>query len=172
MTNPVQLEPRDLRILDLLQQDCRISNADLAGAVGMSASALWRRVRALEDTGVIERYGAVLDPEAMGLGFQAIVHVHLTRHDPDRIVEFIRAVDGQVELGRFLERRETDTERLRLGPRTLRGRVADDIEPVADQPAQNVDKKRRRGACAEAEPHARPHEFGGARGGAALGFVL
>ena len=98
MTNPVQLEPRDLRILDLLQQDCRISNADLAGAVGMSASALWRRVRALEDTGVIERYGAVLDPEAMGLGFQAIVHVHLTRHDPDRIVEFIRAVEARPEV--------------------------------------------------------------------------
>ncbi|MCB1362699.1 MAG: Lrp/AsnC family transcriptional regulator [Rhodobacteraceae bacterium] len=98
MTNPVQLEPRDLRILDLLQQDCRISNADLAGAVGMSASALWRRVRALEDASVIERYGAVLDPEAMGLGFQAIVHVHLTRHDPDRIVEFIRAVEARPEV--------------------------------------------------------------------------
>jgi DNA-binding Lrp family transcriptional regulator len=51
-------------------------------------------VKALEDAGIIERYGAVVSPKAMGLGFQAIVHVHLTRHDPERIVEFIRAVEG------------------------------------------------------------------------------
>lgn len=89
----VELDRRDLRILTLLQRDCRISNADLAAAVGMSASALWRRVRALEEAGVIERYGAVIDPAGLGLGFEAIVHLHLTRHDPDRIVEFIRAVE-------------------------------------------------------------------------------
>ncbi|MCU9836829.1 Lrp/AsnC family transcriptional regulator [Ruegeria sp. WL0004] len=89
----MHLDDRDRRILTLLQQDSRISNSDLAEAVGMSASALWRRVRALEDAGVIERYGAVVNTTEMGLTFEAIVHVHLTRHDPDRIVEFIRAID-------------------------------------------------------------------------------
>jgi len=93
-----QLDPRDLRILTLLQKDCRISNADLANAVGMSASALWRRVRSMEDAGVIERYGAVVSPTQMGLGFEAIVHVRLTRHDPDRIVEFIRAIEASTEV--------------------------------------------------------------------------
>lgn len=92
------LDDRDLRILTLLQQDCRISNADLADAVGMSASALWRRVRALEETGVIERYGAVANPQRMGLAFHAIVHVQLTRHDPDKLVEFIRAVEQRPEV--------------------------------------------------------------------------
>lgn len=87
------LDDRDRHILRLLQEDSRVSNADLAEAVGMSASALWRRVRALEDTGVIERYGAVVNAPAMGLGFQAIVHVHLTRHDPEKLAEFIRAVE-------------------------------------------------------------------------------
>lgn len=87
-----QFDERDMRILALLQQDCRVSNADLAENVGMSASALWRRVRSMEEAGVIERYGAIVSPERMGLGFEAIVHVRLTRHDPDRIVEFIRAV--------------------------------------------------------------------------------
>ncbi|MDP5217645.1 Lrp/AsnC family transcriptional regulator [Ruegeria sp. 2205SS24-7] len=87
------IDDRDRQILTLLQQDCRISNADLAEAVGMSPSALWRRVRALEETGVIDRYGAVVNPEAMGLGFEAIVHVHLTRHDPEKIIEFIRAIE-------------------------------------------------------------------------------
>lgn len=90
----MDLGDRDRRIVTLLQKDSRISNADLAVAVGMSASALWRRVRALEEGGVIERYGAVVDPAAMGLGFEAIVHVHLTRHDPDKIVEFISAVEA------------------------------------------------------------------------------
>lgn len=87
------LDDRDRRILTMLQKDSRISNADLAEAVGMSASALWRRVRSLEEAGIIERYGAVVNPTAMGLSFEAIVHVHLTRHDPEKIVEFIRAIE-------------------------------------------------------------------------------
>jgi len=90
----MKLDDRDRRILTLLQQDARMSNADLAASVAMSASALWRRVRALEEAGVIERYGAIVNPAAMGLGFQAIVHVHLTRHDPEKLVEFIRAIEG------------------------------------------------------------------------------
>lgn len=90
----MQIDDRDRKILTLLQQDARLSNADLADTVGMSASALWRRVRSLEDAGVIERYGAIVNPSAMGLGFQAIVHVHLTRHDPEKLIEFIRAVEG------------------------------------------------------------------------------
>ncbi len=89
----VVLDDRDRRILTLLQQDARTSNAELAEAVGMSASAFWRRVRALEEAGVIERYGAVVNPAAIGLGFHAIVHVHLTRHDPDKLTDFIRAVE-------------------------------------------------------------------------------
>lgn len=95
---PAELDDRDLRILTRLQEDCRISNADLAAEVGMSASALWRRVRSMEEAGVIGHYGAVVNPAQMGLGFEAIVHVHLTRHDPDRIVEFIRAVETSTEV--------------------------------------------------------------------------
>ena len=95
---PMLLDERDLRILTLLQKDCRLSNADLASEVGMSASALWRRVRSMEEAGVIERYGAVVNPTAMGLGFEAIVHVRLTRHEPDRIVEFIRAIKVSSEV--------------------------------------------------------------------------
>ena len=94
MTNHMNLDSRDLRILAMLQKDCRISNADLAREVGMSASALWRRVRAMEEAGVIERYGAVLGPARMGLTFEAIVHVRLTRHDPDKIDHFIHAVEA------------------------------------------------------------------------------
>lgn len=94
----MQIDDRDRRILALLQKDCRMANADLAAAVGMSASSLWRRVRAMEEAGVIDRYGAVVNPQAAGLEFQAILHVHLARHDPARIVEFNRAVQDRREV--------------------------------------------------------------------------
>lgn len=98
MTDPIALDDRDARILRHLQTDSRISNADLAAAVGMSASALWRRVRLLEQAGVIERYAISVDPGALGLGFQAIVHVQLVRHDRDRVAEFIAAVQQRPEV--------------------------------------------------------------------------
>ncbi len=94
----MKLDVRDRQILTLLQKDCRASNAELAETVGMSASALWRRVKQFEEDGIIERYGAVINPAAMGLAFEAIVHVHLTRHDPDKIVDFIRAVEASTEV--------------------------------------------------------------------------
>lgn len=87
------LSDADLRILAALQSDCRIPNADLAEKAGMSASACWRRVRALEEAGVIDRYAAQVNPAAVGLGFQAIVHVHLVRHERDNLTDFIRAVE-------------------------------------------------------------------------------
>jgi len=90
----LKLDERDRRILTLLQEDCRMSNADLAEAVGMSPSAFWRRVRALEDAGIIARYGAVVVPKAMGLSFEALVQVNLTRHAPEHLTEFIRAVES------------------------------------------------------------------------------
>jgi Lrp/AsnC family transcriptional regulator, leucine-responsive regulatory protein len=96
--NMVEIDERDNRILLRLQQDSRVSNADLAEDLGMSASALWRRVRALEEAGVIERYGAIVNPEKMGMQFEAIVHVHLTRHDPDKIVQFIASVEASPEV--------------------------------------------------------------------------
>ena len=69
------------RLLGILQRDGRISNQDLAEAAAMSTSACWRRVKALEDAGVIRRYAAIVDPAACGLRFHAIVHVQLARHE-------------------------------------------------------------------------------------------
>ncbi|SHJ30307.1 DNA-binding transcriptional regulator, Lrp family [Shimia gijangensis] len=94
----MQLNNRDRRILALLQQDCRISNADLAQKVGMSASACWRRVRAFEEAGIIARYGAVLNPDKVGLEFEAIVLVQLTRHDPDNLAELVRVIEMRPEV--------------------------------------------------------------------------
>jgi len=92
------MDKRDHQIIEQLQKDCRISNTDLAERVGMSASSCWRRVRALEDEGVIEHYSAAINPAKVGLTFQAIVHVQLTRHDPDKNFEFNRAINRRPEV--------------------------------------------------------------------------
>ncbi|WP_424944888.1 Lrp/AsnC family transcriptional regulator [Aliiroseovarius crassostreae] len=88
----------DWKLLSLLQRDCRISNADLAEKAGLSASSCWRRVRALEEAGLIRRYAAQLDAARAGMGFQAMVHVQLTRHDPDKLAEFIRVIETRPEV--------------------------------------------------------------------------
>ncbi|CUH64481.1 Leucine-responsive regulatory protein [Thalassovita gelatinovora] len=88
----------DQKILQLLKQDSRISNADLAEQVGLSSSSCWRRVRALEDSGAIRNYSVVLDDEKIGLGFQVLVHVQLTRHDPEQLQDFISAVGRKQEV--------------------------------------------------------------------------
>jgi len=95
MTN---LSETDLKILAELQKDSRIPNADLADRVGMSTSACWRRVRALEEAGVIEQFTVRLNPQKMELNFHALVHVQLTRHAPDKIVDFMRAVETSPEV--------------------------------------------------------------------------
>lgn len=80
------------RILRELERDGRISNADLATRVGLSASACLRRVQELERAGVITGYRAVLDREAMGKGFLAYVTVGLSRHTKQDQLAFERAM--------------------------------------------------------------------------------
>lgn len=92
------LDERDKHILTLLQADCRISNADLAEQVNMSASACWRKTRSLEETGIIAGYRADVSPQAVGLTFQALVHVQLARHNPEHLAGFISAVKTRPEV--------------------------------------------------------------------------
>lgn len=80
----MDLDEKDRAILAHLARDSRQSNAELAAKVGMSTSALWRRVRAFEEAGIIEGYGAKVNAAKTGLGFHAVVHVQLIRHDPER----------------------------------------------------------------------------------------
>lgn len=95
---PMQLDSQDRQLLRLLQQDCRLSNAELAEAAGLSASSCWRRIRTLESAGLISRYGAILSPTKLGLDFHAIVQVKLTRHDRDQLDQFIRDIRARPEV--------------------------------------------------------------------------
>ncbi|SOE17363.1 DNA-binding Lrp family transcriptional regulator [Hoeflea halophila] len=98
MTEKVEIQQVDRQVLNALQNDGRMSNQDLAERAGMSASACWRRVKALEEAGVIERYTALVNPEAVGLGFHAMVHVVLSRHQARHVENFIDAVMTRPEV--------------------------------------------------------------------------
>ncbi|MFM7066596.1 MAG: Lrp/AsnC family transcriptional regulator [Gammaproteobacteria bacterium] len=74
-----ELDRIDRRLLQELQRDGRIANAELAVRVGLSESACLRRVKALEKSGVISRYVAVLDPARVGLGTSFLVRLTLNR---------------------------------------------------------------------------------------------
>ncbi len=94
----VTLTNSDRRLLQALQGDCRISNQQLAEACGMSPSACWRRVRALEEAGLIRRYSAMLDAQKAGLGFSAIVHISLTRQTSMHVETFVRDIVQRPEV--------------------------------------------------------------------------
>jgi len=85
-------------ILIALQLDGRVSNQDLARQVGLSPSACWRRVRALEDAGVIQRYTAILDPKMVGIGETVFAHVSMARHSKSSSVDFAELMRQQAEV--------------------------------------------------------------------------
>ena len=75
----MKLDTIDERILAALQQDARLSNVELAKRVGLSPSPCLARVRALEKSGIIDRYVALINPDAIGLGVNVFIHVTLER---------------------------------------------------------------------------------------------
>ena len=84
------LDRVDRRLLEILQREGRLSNAALAERVHLSPSPSLRRVKALEDDGVIAGYRAVLDREAVGLGLTVFVEIKVEGHS-DRLAEEIEA---------------------------------------------------------------------------------
>jgi Lrp/AsnC family transcriptional regulator, leucine-responsive regulatory protein len=92
------VEDQDRRILAQLQKEGRATNQELAEAVGMSTSACWRRVRALEESGVIRGYAALVEREQAGFATSAILHVSLERHDAKFVDEFVSRVTKRSEV--------------------------------------------------------------------------
>ncbi|MBY3252070.1 Lrp/AsnC family transcriptional regulator [Rhizobium laguerreae] len=92
----MEFEPGDIRILKALQGDGRLTNQELAERVGMSTSPCWRRVKKLEEAGVIRGYQAVVDRRAVGLGVLSFVRVQIDTHSHDEAERFEREV-GELE---------------------------------------------------------------------------
>jgi Lrp/AsnC family leucine-responsive transcriptional regulator len=89
---PIKLDTIDKRILRALQEDGRLQNTELAQKVGLSPSPCLRRVRLLEEAGVIDRYVTILNPSMVGAGMTLFTRVWLTAQDADTIEHFISAM--------------------------------------------------------------------------------
>ncbi len=82
------MDAKDRQIVRELQRDGRISNLDLAERVNLSPSPCLRRVRLLEEQGVITGYSALVDPKAYGLTVTAFIRITLLRHEADSVRQF------------------------------------------------------------------------------------
>ncbi|MZR13688.1 winged helix-turn-helix transcriptional regulator [Maritimibacter sp. DP07] len=92
------LDRLDSRILAILSEDGRISNANLAQAVGLSPSPCWQRVRRLEEEGVISGYRAIVDRAKLGSSEIVMIEVILDRHDDEVLENFGRAMQEMPEV--------------------------------------------------------------------------
>lgn len=81
----------DRRILAELQRNCDISLDALGDKIGLSRNACWRRIKALESSGVIRGRVALLNPVPLGLGLTVFIQVRTDRHDPDWLGKFAHA---------------------------------------------------------------------------------
>lgn len=95
--NP-DLDEKDLTLLDHLQNDARISNTQLADRVNMSAPGLQRRIKKLEEAGVIQQYVALVNHEAVGFDMMCFVQVTLMRHEPHLVHQFRQLVQQMPEV--------------------------------------------------------------------------
>jgi Lrp/AsnC family transcriptional regulator len=92
------IDELDARILELIQEDASLSVADLAERVGLSPSPCWRRIKRLEDLGVIRRRVTVLDSEKLGLGFEVYVSVKLSLPSRANLEAFETRLEGWPEV--------------------------------------------------------------------------
>ncbi|NLQ18908.1 Lrp/AsnC family transcriptional regulator [Marinomonas sp. M1K-6] len=88
----------DLRILRELQQDSSLTNQELADRVGLSASPCLRRVKALEESGIIDRSVTLLNQNKLGLKLTAFIQISMDRHTPDRFEVFESLLESYPEV--------------------------------------------------------------------------
>jgi Lrp/AsnC family leucine-responsive transcriptional regulator len=88
MAAETNLDRIDRRILDELQRNARISNLELADAVGLSPTPCARRVKRLEESGLIRGHVTLLDQQRLGLSLTAFISIAMDRHTPDRFEAF------------------------------------------------------------------------------------
>ncbi len=92
----MEIDAYDRAILRTLQKAGRLPNQDLADAVNLSPSPCLRRVRRLEQEGVIQGYAALLNARKLGLKLMAFIHISMDRHTPERFAKFEQAI-GDLE---------------------------------------------------------------------------
>ena len=94
----MKIDAFDLRILELLQRDGGLSNQEIAERIGLSASPCSRRIRQLEEAGIIEARVARLSPAKLGLDLTVLISIRMDRHTPERFDNFESIVGGYPEV--------------------------------------------------------------------------
>ncbi len=92
------LDKKDYELLHLLQENSRMTNAELARRIDLSPPGLQKRLRKLEESGTITQYTALVDREALGYDMLCFVQVTLRRHDPEAVMAFRDAVQDMSEV--------------------------------------------------------------------------
>ena len=92
------ISKKDRSILAEIQQDSRLTMQELAARVGMSSSACWRRVRAMEEEGVIDRYAVIVNAKKAGFSLSSMTLVSLARHEEKNVHNFIKEVGRHPEV--------------------------------------------------------------------------
>ncbi len=99
MTSPLEtLDTIDAKILELLQVNASLSVAEISEQVGLSPSPCWRRIKRLEDDGIIKHRVTVLDKQKLGLGFEVFVTVKLAFPNRENMEKFEKAVNTMPEV--------------------------------------------------------------------------
>ena len=94
----LKLDTTDRRILELLQANSNITNAQLSVEIGLSPAPTLERVKKLENAGIIKSYHAVVDPASIGMGVMTFVTVSLKGHNKENIEKFSKAIAGIEEV--------------------------------------------------------------------------
>jgi Lrp/AsnC family leucine-responsive transcriptional regulator len=94
----MKLDKTDLKILREMQRDGTITNLELADKIGLSPSPCARRVKQLEEAGIIDRRVTLLNPSKLDLKLTALIQIAMDRHTPDRFEEFERQVASYPEV--------------------------------------------------------------------------
>ena len=89
----IKLDQIDRKILNILQKNAKITNAQLSKEIGLSPAPTLERVKKLEQTGIIRSYHTQLDPTKIGLGVSTFVHVSLKGHNKQNINIFLEAIN-------------------------------------------------------------------------------
>lgn len=94
----MRFDAMDLKILSSLQANARLSNVELSEQVHLSASQCYRRLKRMEDAGIVRGYTALLEPEALGFGVMAHVNVSLEKHGDNPVQAFSAAIHEYPEV--------------------------------------------------------------------------
>jgi Lrp/AsnC family leucine-responsive transcriptional regulator len=94
----LKLDKIDRKILEILQSDGRITNAQLSKEIGLSPAPTLERVKKLEQAGIISSYHAKLDPDKISLGVSTFVQVSLRGHNKENIDEFVKSINKIEEI--------------------------------------------------------------------------